>query len=531
MANASPEIAQPTETQRAETAATRFYDMADKAKTEEAQYPQDERFKEELLSGAGRETAQGNFHGAQRLLEERSGMWNDNLRGAASEINQLDQEKRGTKPMTFEEAQKAMSGYARDLEKLSKEPGGRQSDLEGAMDIDNIVADTSEPGVEGIDKSLKYIEDLLQSKTNTADSILKSKGPLGEQAKEFVKDWQEKRAMRDALHQEKQKRVEQMKQSQRGTEELTKGRGATATRLEQAFSQAGIPKDAASCKEFLGRAGAMSAEELHFLDSALNKAAREAQRSGDPKMLEGLLLDLGTKSFKRKDVETRQKAEDQKKIEEIRRSMGLPEQQPAKPSGRSEAEIEKRRKELEELMPRKETRAPESPREETAKPPEQEKKPVYEKITDKNFEQHRKQKEVMFDGKTWKISSVTPDGRISLHRDITREEAVSLAERAQKGEVRGAVDTPNVKTRARLVSRGELESGGQWIVEKPPRSPQNPERQKEVAELRALQARLTSKEFAGGKLGEEDLLTEVFERDAQRLNQEGQDYERNVGKK
>lgn len=524
MANSSPEIAQPAETQRAETAANRFFDMAEKgpgAKDPKAR---------EMFSNVGRETAQNNYTQAQRILEGGA-QWDDDIRGAASEINQLDQERIGAKPMTLEDAQKAISGYARDFEKMSKEPSGRQSDLEGAMAIDNIVADTSEPGIEGLDKALEYIEGTMKSKANVADSILKSRGPLGEQAQEFVKDWQEKRAIRDALFQEKQKRVEQMKQSQRGTEELTKGRGATATRLEQAFSQAGIPEDAASRNEFIARAGAMSAEELHFLDSSLNKAAREAQRSGDPKMLEGLLLDLSTKSFKRKDVEERQKTEDQRKIEEVRRSMGLPEQQPAKPIGRSEEEVERARKRVDELMPRKQKKAPESPREEVARHPEQEKKPVYEKITDTNFEQHRQQKEVVFDGKTWKIDSITPDGRISLHRDITIEEAVALAERAKKGEVRGNVDTPNVKTRARLVSRGELESGGQWIVEKPPRSPQNPERQKEVDELRALQVRLTSKEFVGGKLGEEDLLTEVFERDAQRLNQEGQDYERNVGKK
>lgn len=115
----------------------------------------------------------------------------------------LIKKKIGAKPMTFEDAQRAISGYARDFEKMSKEPGGRQADLEGAMAIDNIVADTSKPGADGIDEALKYIEDTLKSKSNVADSILKSKGPMGEQASAFLKDWQEKRAIRDALYQEK----------------------------------------------------------------------------------------------------------------------------------------------------------------------------------------------------------------------------------------------------------------------------------------------------------------------------------------
>lgn len=344
MANASPEIAQPNETQRAETAANRFYDMGDKARVEEAQYPQEERYKEEKLSGAGRETAQGNFSGAQHILESGAQIWDDNLRGAASEVNRLDQEKRGEKPMSLADAQKAMSGYARGFEE-AKVPGGPEPDPKGAAAIDSIVGGTSRPGIEGIDEALKYIESTLQSKANVADFTKKGT------EKEFVKDLQEKRAIRDALYEEKQKRVEQMKQSQRGTEELTKGRGSTTRGLEKLYADAGVPEDTASRQEFFGRVGAMSPEELHFLDSALNKAAREAMRSGDPKMLEGLLGDLSTKSFKRKDVEARQKVEDQKKIEEIRRKMGLPEQQTAKSSGMTEEEIEKSRKRIEEMMP------------------------------------------------------------------------------------------------------------------------------------------------------------------------------------
>src|SRR3989344_4087349 len=96
-----------TETQRAETAANKFFDMADKTNP----HMESERQKREMFSAVGTETAQGNYDKAQRNLEVGA-QWDDNLRGAASEVNQLNQERTGAKPMSFDEAQRAISGYA-----------------------------------------------------------------------------------------------------------------------------------------------------------------------------------------------------------------------------------------------------------------------------------------------------------------------------------------------------------------------------------------------------------------------------------
>ncbi len=223
--------------------------------------------------------------------------------------------------MTREDVQNTISGYARDLEKMSKEKGGKMSDLEASMDLDNISSDISEPGIEGIDNALNYLEGTLKSKANVADSI------SPEDRAAFLKDWQEKRAMRDALFREKQKRVEQQKQSKQATEEVDKGRTSASRNLKNLYAQAGVPEETPSHQEFLTKVSRMSPDELHFLDTALKKAAVEFGRTRDPKQLDARLADLVSKSFKPKDVAKRQKAEDQRKIEEIRKSLSLPERQ------------------------------------------------------------------------------------------------------------------------------------------------------------------------------------------------------------
>lgn len=540
MTNVVPEVAQSTETKRAETAANRFYDMAENARAEEEKYPPEERYKEEVFSGAGRETAQGNFSGAQRILEGGT-KWDDDIRSVASEINQLDQEKRGEKPVSFEDAQKAISGYARGLEE-ARTLGGPEPDLKGAAMIDGIVSDTSRPGVEGINKALKYIEGALKSHANLAD--LQSKGT----EKEFTKDWQERRAIRDALYREKQKRMEQGQQSQRGTEKLVKGRGGTAKRLENMFGRAAIPEDTPSRKQFLEGVQNMSGEELRLLDAELDKVMAEFGRSQqNSDLLSARLQEMSLLSWGREAVERRQRIEDQKKIEEIRKRVGLEgikEEAPKKVEGErtatgalTEEEIEKRRKSIEDLTSKWEARAPESSSGGATKTLEQgriSENPVYEKITAENFERYRQQyKEVFLNGKTLRdISSVDSDGNVYATQDITIAEALQLAEKAMRGEAGtpSIIDTPVVKERGKIFAQGDLFRGGQWVVEKPPRSPQNPERQKEVDEVKALQARIVSKEFAKGTQDEESLLTDVFYREFQRLDRERKDYESSMGK-
>jgi hypothetical protein len=318
-----------SETQRAEAVANKFFDMAEKgsgAKDPKAN---------EMFSAVGRETAQGNYDMGQRILESGA-KWDDDLRGAASEINQLDRERTGAKPMAIEDVQNTISGYARDFEKMSKERGGRQSDLESSMALDNIVGDISEPGLEGINNALDYLEGTLKSKGNTIDSILKLTTLTSEDKVTFLKDWQEKRAMRDTLFQEKQKRIEQQKQVKQTTGEVDKGRTSASRNLKNLYSQAGVPEDTPSRQEFLTKVSRMSPDELHYLDVALKKTVAEFGRTRDQKLLDNRLMDLVSKSFKLEDVAKRQKAEDQRKIEEIRRSLNLPEQQPVEPASTRE---------------------------------------------------------------------------------------------------------------------------------------------------------------------------------------------------
>lgn len=495
-----------TETQRAEAAANKFFDMADRTNP----HMESERQRREMFSNVGREIAQGNYGKAQRALEAGA-QWDDALRGAVSEVNQIDRERTGAKPMSFDEAQQAMSGYTRGFEKMSKESGGRQQDFESAMEINNIVSDASEPGVEGIDKALEYIEGTLKSKGDVADSVLKSTVASNETKAAFLKDWEEKRAIRDALYQEKQKRVEQLKQAQQAAEVLIKERGATTRNLENLYANTGVPEDTPSRQEFLAKVQNMSEGELYFLDSTLKKIAVEFGRTRDPKMLDGRLIDLSSRSFRREDVAKRQEAEDKEKIKQIRAELGL--------EGADGEEIPKPGKATTEQQPT-EPKAPEQ------KDIDISEEPVYEKITDANLEQYNQQKkEIVFGGNTWRIDTIYPDGRVVLRRDITISEAVQIAEGVKKGEVRGIVNTTNVKTKGRIVSKNELISSGQWVVEKPLRSPQNPERVKEVNEVNHLKERIVSDEFTENKSGEFELLSEVFENNAQRLIKEGQEYE------
>ncbi len=71
-----------SEIQRAESAANKFFDMAEKV--QDVKDPKTH----EMFSDAGKETAQGNYSQAQRILESGA-EWDDDLRAIVSEINQL----------------------------------------------------------------------------------------------------------------------------------------------------------------------------------------------------------------------------------------------------------------------------------------------------------------------------------------------------------------------------------------------------------------------------------------------------------
>lgn len=232
--------------------------------------------------------------------------------------------------MSFEDAQAAMSGYARNFEEMSKELGGKQQDLESAMEIDDIVGDIPESGIEGIDNALEYIEGTFTSKSNIADSILKSSVTTPEDKARFLEDWQEKRSIRDALYQEKQKRIEQLKQFQQATEKITKGRASALSNIENLYAQAGVPEDTPSRQKFLRKMQGMSPDEIHFLSVVLRKAGAEFSKIGDSKLLAGLLMGLNSESFKHEDVTKRRAEEDQRELEQLRAQLGIEGEAPTK---------------------------------------------------------------------------------------------------------------------------------------------------------------------------------------------------------
>lgn len=305
---------QPTEAQRTETAANQFFDMAEKTNP----YMESEKQKRETFENAGRETAQGNYDTAQRVLEGKTD-WDNSIRGVASEINQLEQERVGSEPMSFDQAIDTISGYSESLQEL-----GTSEDLKSALEVQKIAAGmvkSGKEGLEAVDEALQYIEGTLKTGTES-QRFLKP---------EHRKELEEKRAIRDALYREKQKRAEQLKSSQQGEDELTKGRVATGRNLENMYAQANVPEYTPSRQEFLTKLTRMSEEELHFLDSELEKAMREFGRTRDSKLLDGRLANLSTESFKLQDVEARQKQVDKERITEIRDELGLEEEQENEP--------------------------------------------------------------------------------------------------------------------------------------------------------------------------------------------------------
>jgi len=358
--NQKNKINSNSETQRAEISADKLFDVANKINPS----TESESQKCEMFKNAAIEITNGNYDKSQRILES-SAQWDDNLRNVASEVNNLDLEKKGVNPMSFEGAQKTITGYARELEKMSKEPNGKIKDLESAMDLDNIVSDTSESGIEGIDNALEYIEGTLKSTNNIAENILNSDISTSKDKVEFLKTWQEKRSIRDALYQEKQKRIEQIGQSQQVSGDLEKGRESTIRNLKNLYTQAGVPENTPSRQEFFAKTQNMSEGELHFLNSELQKTAGDFNISGNKKVLDGQLMNLSSKSFKFDDVTERQKTKDQKKIKKIHEELGIESQneeetpefgqttteRSSKTSGMNEEEIEKNRKRLEKLMP------------------------------------------------------------------------------------------------------------------------------------------------------------------------------------
>jgi hypothetical protein len=308
-----------SQTQLAENAANGFFDMADSLPIET------DPKANEMFSSVGRETAQGNFDKAQRLLETDV-VWDDNLRAAASQINQLDRERTGENPMAVEEVVEKIQGYAREFERISKEEGGRVADLESSMSFDNMASDLLESDINGVEAAIDYLEGALKSKNNVADKI-----PAGEKAA-YLKDWHDKRAMRDTLVQEKQKLTEKQSQSEQELTSKNEESGVIVNNLKNLYAQTDVPENSPTRTVFLERVSKMPPAELTALKNDLTRVASEFGRSREPESLKSGLSDLVSRSYKLEDVVTRKEGEDEAKLAEIRNKINNPDEPTKEPS-------------------------------------------------------------------------------------------------------------------------------------------------------------------------------------------------------
>lgn len=166
------------------------------------------------------------------------------------------------------------------------------------------------------------------------------------------------------------------------------------------------------------------------------------------------------------------------------------------------------------------------------KPVSQEKEksdePIYEKITPENFNKYLNQnKEVFLNGDVFNVET-NKNGDIFIKRSISIKEALALAEETTRANKGGAVNTGMIKERMFSIPKDELISSGKWIVEKPARSLENPQRLKEVEEAKGLQARIQSDEFKENIGGSWELLNDVFLREANKLSKEKENYNKNI---
>ena len=163
----------------------------------------------ESFSLAANEFANESYDKGQRLLE-KAGVWNDELRSITVDANQADRGKTGTEPLTFQEAESVIDTYARNLAE-----SGDSEDKRSALQIESIVSGMDRPGrvgIDGIDEALRYIEGVLQTKVKFEQHM----NPA------LKKQWEEQRAVRDALFVEKKKRFERLEQTRRLDEKFTR---------------------------------------------------------------------------------------------------------------------------------------------------------------------------------------------------------------------------------------------------------------------------------------------------------------------
>ena len=153
----------------------------------------DDPKKHDAINSAANEFSNGNYDLGQRILE-KNGFWHDMVRELAVEANQAERSKKDNAPLSFSEAKDTINGYAKSLAE-----SGTKEDKKSAFGIESIVRGMDRPGIDGIDQALQYIEGVLQTKAKLGARV----------TPEMEIQWQEQRAIRDALYIEKERRSQQ----------------------------------------------------------------------------------------------------------------------------------------------------------------------------------------------------------------------------------------------------------------------------------------------------------------------------------
>jgi hypothetical protein len=136
-------------------------------------------------------------------------------------------------------------------------------------------------------------------------------------------EWEEQRAVRDALFAEKWKRMEKMKQTQKASEGQANDQSRISQTLESLYKAAGVPNETPSRQQLLQRVKLMSPEEIYFLNAELRNIQKRFNETGDQKDLDASLFDLTTKKLTKDEVSRKINQQDQKRLEEIRQSLSL----------------------------------------------------------------------------------------------------------------------------------------------------------------------------------------------------------------
>jgi hypothetical protein len=259
----------------------------------------------ENLSKSAYEFATENYDKGQRLLE-KEGVWNDEIRECAKEANLNANEKLEIPKLSFDGAKDSIMQYAKRIAE-----SGTMDDRRNASDIESIIFGTNRPGkagIDGIEDALRYIEGCLQTKS----ALEQQMNPA------LKKEWEEQRIIRDALFEEKQKRIEAMQKVTVIDSQAAHQHDGALRNLSNLYANAGIGEEIPSRAQFMQKVSGMSEEELFFLNTEIAKITAKFNRTRDSRELDAALSELATKKLTKEHVVKEQLEKDENDITRVR---------------------------------------------------------------------------------------------------------------------------------------------------------------------------------------------------------------------